>query len=192
MLKRLWVTGYRSYELNIHGQTDPRIRVIKDSLRNAIQYYLDDGLEWLITGGQQGTEQWAAEVGLELKKDYPDLQIAMMFPYSEFGNRWQENSQERLRLLQDQLDFSASVSQEPYKSGYQLSAYGQFMTTHTDGALFLYDTDYPGKSEFDYNRVRQLPENQHYSFQTITMDDLEEAARTLAELETEKNNHFQN
>lgn len=187
MLKRLWVTGYRAYELNVHGQKDPHIPVIKDSLRNVLLELLDDGLEWIITGGQQGVEQWAAELGMELKADYPDLRVAIMTPYQNFGERWQENSQEQLARLREQVDFTASTSNQPYQSGYQLSAYGQFMTTHTDGALFVYDPDYPGKTEFDYKRVQNLPPERQYDVRTISMDDLEETARTMAENAADQN-----
>ncbi|WP_241559426.1 DUF1273 domain-containing protein [Lacticaseibacillus hulanensis] len=189
MLKRLWVTGYRAYELNVHGQKDPHIPVIKDSLRNVLLEALDDGLEWIITGGQQGVEQWAAEVGMELKADYPNLQVAIMLPYLNFGNRWQEESQSQLAALRERVDFSASISNQPYQSGYQLAQYGQFMTAHTDGALFVYDPEFPGKTEFDYKRATNLPAARNYDVRTITMDDLEEVARTLAENEAEK--HFE-
>jgi len=43
--------------------------------------FLDEGLEWLITGGQLGVEQWAVEVALGLKPLYPDFKIAMMVPF---------------------------------------------------------------------------------------------------------------
>ena len=33
-MQRLWVTGYRSYELNVFGDRDPKITVIKYALKN--------------------------------------------------------------------------------------------------------------------------------------------------------------
>lgn len=181
MLKRLWVTGYRGYELNVHGQKDPHIAIIKDSIRNRLLSLLDDGLEWVITGGQQGTEQWAAATALELKNEYPELRVAIMLPYQNFGGRWQEASQNQLSALTAAVDYSASISNRPYESGYQLAQYGQFMTTHTDGALFVYDPEYPGKTDFDFKRVKNLLAEQDYPYYNITMDDLEDNARELAE-----------
>jgi len=163
--------------------------IIKYCLKQALIAKLDDGMEWLITGCDQGTDQWAAEVGLELKKDYPDLKIAMMAPYADFGNRWQENSQARLAELRSQVDFTADVSHEPYQSGRQLAAFGTFMTTHTDGALMIYDTDYPGKAKFSYDRVQNLSPSRKYKVSLISMYDLQEAAATLAE--EAENEHFQ-
>lgn len=31
--KRLWVTGYRAYELNVFGSNDPKLKVLKTSLK---------------------------------------------------------------------------------------------------------------------------------------------------------------
>lgn len=58
--KRLWVTGYRAYELNVFGSNDPKLKVLKTSLKNTLMQFLDEGLEWLITGGQLGVEQWGS------------------------------------------------------------------------------------------------------------------------------------
>ena len=32
-MKRLWITGYRSYELNIFKDDDPKVQVIKKVLK---------------------------------------------------------------------------------------------------------------------------------------------------------------
>ena len=36
-MKRLWVTGYRSYELSIFSDKDPKLTVIKYTLTNCIK-----------------------------------------------------------------------------------------------------------------------------------------------------------
>lgn len=189
MAKRIWVSGYRKYELSVFGDKDPKITVIKYCLKRELKALLDDGMEWLITGCDQGTEQWAAAIGLELKQTYPQLQVAMMAPYADYGNRWQEAGQEQLATLRARVDFSTSVSKETYKSGQQLAAYGEFMSDHTDGALMLYDPEYPGKNKFNYNRVQNLPANRNYKVSLITMYDLQDAATDLAE--EQANGRFQ-
>ena len=47
--KRLWITGYRAYELNVFGAQDPKLKVLKTSLKNTLTQFLDEGLNWLIT-----------------------------------------------------------------------------------------------------------------------------------------------
>ena len=92
-MQRLWVTGYRSYELNVFGDKDPKITVIKYALSNYFKARLDDGeLDWIITGANLGVEQWATQAGIELRKDYP-VRVSIMTPYEEFANHWNENNQ---------------------------------------------------------------------------------------------------
>ena len=66
-MQRLWVTGYRSYELNTFSDNDPKIAVVKYVLKRRFVDLIEEGqLDWIITGANLGVEQWAAEVGLEL------------------------------------------------------------------------------------------------------------------------------
>ena len=72
---RLWVTGYRSYELGVFQDSDPKVLVIKDLLKRHFEQKFNEGLEWIISSGQLGVEQWALETALEMKKDYPELKV---------------------------------------------------------------------------------------------------------------------
>lgn len=179
MLERIWISGYRAYELSVFGDQDPKLTVIKYSLKNALLPMLDAGLQWVITGGQLGVEQWAAEVALLLKADYPALQVAMMVPYADFGQQWNEANQAKLAKLKTSVDFFAATSSTPYQSPSQLSGYNRFMSQHTDGALFLYDDEFPGKAEFGYRQALAEGQRREYSVSTIGMDDLQDAAREL-------------
>lgn len=175
-MSRLWVTGYRSYELGVFGDTDPKLAVLKYALRQALVQAIENGVDWIITGPQMGVEQWAAEVALELKKDYPEIQVALMTPFAEFGKQWNEANRGKLQVLYGQVDFHDSVSEKPYESPRQLQAYQSFMLTHTDNALLLYDVDHEGKTMFDYNLIMNWQEQHPYPLTLISMDDLQEAA----------------
>ena len=64
-MQRIWVTGYRNYELGTFGDKDPKITVIKYAIKNYLRQLLEDGqLDWVITGGQLGVEQWTVETAL--------------------------------------------------------------------------------------------------------------------------------
>ena len=59
-MKRLWVTGYRSYELSIFSDKDPKLTVIKYTLTNYFKSLLEEGkIDWIISGANLGIEQWA-------------------------------------------------------------------------------------------------------------------------------------
>ena len=53
-MRRLWITGYRSYELNVFKDDDPKVAVIKDVLSRELKARLGESDEefWLITGAQ--------------------------------------------------------------------------------------------------------------------------------------------
>lgn len=175
-MQRLWVSGYRNYELNIFNDKDKRIDVIKYALKRQFQNLLENAqLDWIITGSNLGVEQWAIEVGLELSQKYP-LRIAMMVPYEHFAQCWNEKNQLHHQKLKEEVDFYASVSKRPYQSPQQLKNYQQFMFEHTDRALFVYDTEHPGKPHYDYDFIKNKSKNKPFELQLIDFYDLQDIA----------------
>lgn len=188
MLSRLWLTGYRGYELNVYQDNDPKLAVIKYSLKNTLQVYLEDGLEWLITGAQLGVEQWGVEVAADLKKDFPNFKIAVMLPFAEFGKQWNEKNQQKLSQILTMADFTANVSEHPYQNPSQLKNYQTFMSEHTDGALLIYDPEAPGKPQYDYDFLKQKTEREsNYPLQLIDFYELQDQAEQLSEAQREDN-----
>lgn len=190
MMRRLWVTGYRSYELNVFKDDDPKVKVIKDVLSRELRSRLEESDDefWLITGPQLGVEQWSAEVALDLKATFPQLKVSIMMPFTEFGQQWNENNQAKLENLQSRVDFSVSVSDHPYQSPKQLRAFQHFMLTHTDEALLIYDPDHEGKEKYDYQAIQRFAESNEYSYRLIDFDELQEAAIEWQERQAEAEN----
>lgn len=186
-MKRLWITGYRSYELNAFKDDDPKAEVIKAVLSENLKQQLDntDDVFWLITGPQLGVERWATQAALKLKKDYAQLKIAVMMPFADFGSQWSEANQTTLQTLRQSVDFSDNVSDKPYQNPAQLRAYQGFMLTHTDELLLVYDPDHEGKPKWDYLAATKYADRADYPIQLVTMDDLQEAAEEWAEKKRE-------
>ena len=60
-MQRIWISGYRSYELGTFGDKDPKITVIKYAIKQYLTNLLEEGqLDWVITGANLGVEQWSA------------------------------------------------------------------------------------------------------------------------------------
>lgn len=181
-MSRLWITGYRNYELGVFNDSDPKVTIIMLALKNAIEQSILDGVDWIISGGQLGTEQWALKAASKLKEQYPDeFQTAMMLPFAEFGNQWSETNQLAFNQAKTTVDFTANVSDKPYRSPEQLRNYQEFMLTHTDQAILLYDLESPGKPKFDYERIVKFADSHEYPFRLITFDDLQETAEEYQE-----------
>ena len=67
-MQRLWITGYRNFELNTFNDQDPKIKIIKNVLQTRLVNLLENGqLDWVITGANLGIEQWACELAIALR-----------------------------------------------------------------------------------------------------------------------------
>lgn len=187
-MSRLWVTGYRSYEIGTFGDQDPKIEIIKYALNRTLREQIDNGLEWVITGGQLGIEQWTVEVVADLKQEFPSLKVAMMLPFQQFGSQWKPDNQAKLKALFSKSDFFESVSQLPYEGPRQLQSYQQFMLAHTDGAVLVYDTEFEGKPLYDFRVIQEQQRISPYPLTTIDMARLQEYATEYQEINDEKNN----
>ncbi|KRL01541.1 DUF1273 domain-containing protein [Liquorilactobacillus capillatus] len=186
---RLWVTGYRSYELNVFKKEDPKVEVLKNILHELLVQKLADGLEWVITGGQLGVEQWTIEVVLQMQEEYPELKVAMILPYDNFAQKWREDKQATFNLLKTKVDFSANVSAKPYETPRQLKAWQQFMLQHTDQLALIYDPEFEGKTKYDYNMAKKYQEKQTYPIDLIDMDQLQTSANDYLERKSENDLH---
>lgn len=176
-IRRLYVTGYQSYELGIFNEKDPRVKVIKNVLKKELGALIENGLEWVMISGSLGTELWAGQVINELKESYPEIQLAIIFPFEEFGSNWKEHNQLFLNELVQRADYVDSVSHKPYQNPIQFKNHVSFLLHHTDAALVVYDTEYPGKSRFFLADVEKYQEQNPYELLTITMDDLENSSQ---------------
>ncbi|WEG72635.1 DUF1273 domain-containing protein [Vagococcus intermedius] len=172
-MKRVYLSGYRSFELGIFKESDAKIEVIKKVLKERLVSYLEDGLEWVILGGNLGVEQWGSEVVNTLKNEYPELKVAVLLPFEEFGNSWNEKNQTALFEMKQQADYVNTVSHQPYNTPQQLKNHTQFLLSHTDGSLLLYDEEHLGKTDYYYKDARKYQETNNYQLELITMYDLQ-------------------
>lgn len=185
-MSRLWVSGYRSYELSVFKDKDPKVTVIKKALTQTIRQRVEDGVDWVITGPQLGVEQWASEIVLDLKKTLPTLKIAIMLPFSQFGDQWNDDNKNALQQLISSVDFSDQVSDQSYHSPQQLKNYQNFMLTHTDEALFVYDPENEGKPEYEFKAAKSYAQEHPYPVNLIDFDQLQETANEYFEQENQR------
>nr|WP_245249743.1 DUF1273 domain-containing protein [Vagococcus allomyrinae] len=172
-MKRLYITGYRSFELGVFQETDPKVKIIKNVLRSRLISYIENGTEWILLGGNLGTEFWAAQVVQELRVDYPEIRYSLIYPFEEFGSNWNETNQQAMTEMKLHADYVNATSHAPYQNPSQLKNHTQFMLTHSDGCLLLYDREYEGKTMFFLREAEKFQESHEYAIDFITMDDLQ-------------------
>ena len=188
-MNRIWVTGYRSFELNVFNDQDPKIKVIKYALKNyLIDKFENEEIDWIITGANLGVEQWCAEVMTELREEY-SVRFSVLIPYTNFADRWNENNQAKFLNIKNEADFFASTSNSPYSSPMQLKNYQNFIMDHTDQALMIYDPEHPGKPKYDYQLIKNKQEVKDYPLDLIDFYDLQDSAEEYQENHNLENSH---
>lgn len=187
-MKRVWVTGYRAYELNVFDEKDPKVTVIKEVVSKILAEKLNNTTDdfWVLTGPQLGVEQWAAQAAIALKPNYQQLKVALMTPYEQFGQRWNESNQAKLANLTQRVDFTSSVTKGPYQTPGQLRAYTDFMLNYSDEAVIVYDPDNEGKPKWDYAAMKRAAEKGNYPIRLVDFDELQNAAEEWGERQREK------
>ncbi|WP_192598150.1 SLOG family protein [Sporosarcina limicola] len=173
MLKRLVITGYKQHELGIFDEQHPGIQFIKKALNKRLSTLLDEGLEWVILSGQLGVETWAAEVVIELKKEYPQLKYAVITPFLDQEKNWNDTRKENYHSIVAKADYQISLTKKPYEAPWQFIEKDKFFMRNSDGILIVYDEENEGSPKFVKKAAERYAENSDYQVLTITADDLQ-------------------
>ncbi len=175
-MRNLYISGYRTFELGIFKDDDPKIAVIKKCLKQEISLFIEDGIEWIITSAQFGTEQWAVEVVDELKKEYPTVKIAIILPFLEFGANWNEKNQSKLSSIKKLADYVEATSHKTYQDPSQLKNHQAFLLDHCEAALLVYDPEFEGKTKFVYQAIIKKQETKEFELRLIDVDQLQNSS----------------
>lgn len=135
--------------------------------------YIHNGLEWVIISGNIGTELWVGEVVLKLKKDYPEVKLAILLPYTGFQSKWNEKNQALFNSVVENADYLNYTSKSEYTNPSQLKNHQDFIMRNTDGCLLFYDTEHEGKVKFYYEKAKHYQESSTYEIDLITFDELQ-------------------
>ena len=179
MLTRIIITGYKPHELGIFNDNHLGIPIIKKALEENLRRLIDEGLEWVIVSGQQGVETWAAEVVLDLKKEFPSLKYAVITPFLEQEKNWKEEKQAKYHSIVGKADFVTAVTKKPYEAPWQFIEKDKFNIMNTDGILLLFDEENDGSPKYIKRLAEKYAENHDYEILLITAYDLQVIAEEI-------------
>ena len=175
-MKTIVVSGYKSTELGIFKENDPRVAFIKAAIEKRLISFIEEGLEWVIITGQLGVEMWTAEVVLDLKDNY-DINIAMIPPFENQENRWPDPLKEKYQELTFIVDFFQPLYKGEYKGPYQFQAKNKWLVDKSDGCLLLMDEDNQGSNKYLYDIAKVKEGYQVYLITPIDLEDIVEEIR---------------
>ncbi|MCE4957043.1 DUF1273 domain-containing protein [Macrococcoides caseolyticum] len=172
-MKTIYITGYKPYELGIFNNNQPEVRFIKLFLQDKIKTYLEEGLEWVIIQGNLGTELWAAEVVIRLKKHY-DIKLGIISPFLNHFEKWNEDNQAYYQQILSRADYTNSVFHDQYKGGYMFSLANQFILDNTEGTILFYDDELIGSPKYFKKTLVDFMQENQYNMDSISLFDLSE------------------
>lgn len=164
------VAGYKNMELGIFSDKDPKVLIIKKTIRKDLIRLFEEGVDWLIFQGNLGFEAWCLEVALELKDDY-GVQLACILPFADTGASWSEANQLVLARFK-QVDY-VNHSFATYENPSQLRQHQDFLIKNSQGVYLFYDSEHETKLRYFDQRIK---EEESYEVVRLDFDRLNEVA----------------
>lgn len=172
-MKVISITGYKPFELGIFSNNEPAIDYIKKAIKKELIQLLDNGLEWVIISGQLGVELWAAEVVYELQEDYPNLKLAILTPFLNHHEGWNEKNREYYEMILSQADFVDSISKQPYIGPQQFRNKNRIFLHKSQGILIIYDEQNEGSPKYILEEAKRYKEHNKYEIRTIDFFEIQ-------------------
>ena len=171
-MKTVYITGYKSFELNIFKDDMPEVTYLKKFIKHKLLQYLDEGLEWVLIQGQIGIELWAAEVVIDLKTNFPALKLGIITPFYNHISKWNEHNQIKYNQIVQKADFIESVHHSEYEGAFQFKQTDQFMLEHSDMSLLIYDDEQEGSPKFFKRMLVDFMDKTNYTCDIVAFDEL--------------------
>ncbi|MCM3588771.1 DUF1273 domain-containing protein [Mesobacillus maritimus] len=173
MAKVAVVSGYKSYELGIFKQNDPAVKYIKMAILRELKSLVEEGLEWVLIGGQLGVELWAAEVVFQLQEVVPDLKLSVLTPFLNQEEKWSESNREWYESVVIQADHVDAITKRPYEKPWQLKVSNDFLIQKSDILILLYDDEKDGSPKYLLESAKKRQEKDGYDIRLINFSDLQ-------------------
>ena len=147
---RCCFTGHREHKLK-----RPEDEIRKD-LKEAVLQAIEGGYTTFITGMATGTDIWAGEIVLELKKQNPDLKLIAAVPYEGFEKSWDKDWKDRYRYLLTQADLVRYIC--PHYASYAFQKRNEWMVDRSSRVIAVYNGEAGGtRNTIRYAKKMAVP-----------------------------------
>ncbi len=132
-MKTCAFTGHRPKGLG-YPESDGRCAALKEILQTLIAKLIqEEGVTHFISGMAQGVDMYAAEIVLELKKQYPQITLECAIPYEEQAAYWPAALRNRYFSIAERYD-KETMLQTHYTQDC-LRNRNRYMVDHADMVL---------------------------------------------------------
>ena len=136
--KTVCFTGHRPDKLGGFDINNHIAQKIKLKLKEAIIKSINDGFDTFISGGALGVDQYAAEIVISLKNDYPHIKLVIARPFPSQEKIWNQQSKKLFHTICSKADFIVDVSPDPY-SAWKMQVRNEYMIKNSSLLIAVYD-----------------------------------------------------
>lgn len=109
--KTFCFTGHRPHKLYGYDKTSDGNVKLRTALRDAIIYaHIINGIDNFISGMAQGWDLWAAEIVLDLQKDYPNLKLICAIPCKGHKESFPKEIQDYYNTIIEMADLVRNIT----------------------------------------------------------------------------------
>lgn len=151
-------TGHRPQKLPCgFDESDARCVELKRRLRSAIKLAIAHGMTMFYTGMAMGTDLWAAEIVLDLRKEPQEygIRLVAVIPHSGQEAKYPEELKQRYRRIVSEAD-DHIILQDHYTDGC-MQRRNRYMVDNSSMLIAVYSGDGGGTGyTFDYAKAQGL------------------------------------
>lgn len=135
-LHRCCFTGHRPEKQNVDN--DIVIAALEKEIRAAVA----DGFVTFISGMARGTDIWAAEIVLQLKREGHPLHLIAASPFEGFERSWESDWQRRYKKILKDADLVKYVCEHYSRSCFQIR--NEWMVDRSARVIAVYNGEAGG------------------------------------------------
>lgn len=133
-------------------------RVIKADLKKEIKLAIKDGYNVYLTGMARGTDLWAAEIVLDLRKRNKDLKLICAVPYEGFEERWSASWQQLYHQVLGEADLVKFIGKGYHPGIFQIR--NEWMVDRSSRVIAVYNGQSGGtRNTIHYANSHAIPVN---------------------------------
>jgi len=135
-------TGHRPEKIDC---SEP---VIKKLLKEEIIKAIHEGYTEFITGAARGSDIWAGEIVIELKKEYKSIDLICAVPYPGFDKKWSLEWKNKYRKLLSSAKETVYIRRSFSYDSFQLR--NKYMVDRSNMVIAVFNNERGGT----YNTIR--------------------------------------
>ncbi len=131
-------TGHRPEKIRDgHNESSETVVKIKQELTRLITEKINAGCDCFLSGMAMGTDLWAAEAVLALKKEYPQIRLVAVIPFPQQADRFSYGWKGRYEAVLAQSDEQVVI--HPERMGNSYKCRNEWLVEHAAHVIGVYN-----------------------------------------------------